>query len=107
MKVVLKELRRRKLYFLDSFTSLKSVGVSTARSLGVPCIRRDLFLDNTDDPAYIRRQIKKLRAQARVKGVAVGIGHDKRTTLEVLHEVMPQLQQEGIKFVRISELLEN
>jgi polysaccharide deacetylase 2 family uncharacterized protein YibQ len=37
-------------------------------------------------------------------GSAVGIGHDRKITLEVLRDVMPQLAKEGYKLVFVSEL---
>jgi polysaccharide deacetylase 2 family uncharacterized protein YibQ len=39
------------------------------------------------------------------KGWAIGIGHDRRNTLEVLKEEMPKLEKEGYKFVYVSELV--
>jgi len=38
-------------------------------------------------------------------GHAIGIGHDRKVTLEVLKEVMPELDREGFKFVFVSELV--
>ena len=59
MLAVLDTLRMRQLVFLDSITSPKSVGISTARKLGVPYASRDIFLDNDRDYDKIRRQLDK------------------------------------------------
>jgi polysaccharide deacetylase 2 family uncharacterized protein YibQ len=40
-----------------------------------------------------------------VYGQAIGIGHDRKITLEVLKEVMPSIEKEGYKFVFVSELI--
>lgn len=105
MEVLFKELEKRNLFFLDSFVTSKSVCSVLAKKCCVAVLKRDVFLDNRQDASYIKQQINVLKQQARVKGFAVGIGHDRRLTLEVLKEVMPQIEREGYKFVFLSELL--
>jgi len=105
MEEVFKELRKRRLYFLDSAVTPKSVCLELAKKMKVAFIERDIFLDNSLEPEYIKGQLEKLKAIAKKNGFAVGIGHDRKNTLEVLKETMPQLQDEGYKFVFVSELL--
>ncbi len=105
MTVVLSELKKRHLYFLDSFVSSGTVCADIARKIRVPFIKRDVFLDNQPQPAYIKGQINQLKSRARRFGYAVGIGHDRKNTLEVLREVIPQLEKEGYRFVFVSELV--
>ncbi|MBI4707136.1 MAG: divergent polysaccharide deacetylase family protein [Candidatus Omnitrophica bacterium] len=107
MGIVFKELKNRNLYFLDSFVSNKSVCEKLAKKTGLPFAKRDIFLDNDQDPAYIKAQINKLKRKARMKGEAIGIGHDRRNTLLVLKEVMPQIENEGYKFVLVSDLVKS
>lgn len=105
MTIVLGELKKRGLYFLDSYVTGDSKGAEVSRSIGLRYAQRDIFLDNTDDAAYIRTQILKLKDKADLQGEAIGIGHDRRTTLEVLREMMPQLESQGYEFVFVSDLL--
>jgi polysaccharide deacetylase 2 family uncharacterized protein YibQ len=42
---------------------------------------------------------------ARSKGYAVGIGHDRKKTLEALTEAIPRLKKEGYRLVYLSELV--
>lgn len=105
MEIVLGELNKRNLYFLDSFVSGKSVAFLLTRKMRVKFARRDVFLDNLQDRGYIKSQIYQLKAKASLHGQAIGIGHDRETTLKVLKEVMPQLAKEGYKFVFVSELV--
>lgn len=105
MGVVFKELKNRKLYFLDSLVSAHSVASGLARKMGLPYAKRDVFLDNQNDAGYIKGQILVLVSRARARGSAIGIGHDRKTTLEVLKEVMPQIEKEGFRFVFVSELV--
>ncbi|MDD4894800.1 MAG: divergent polysaccharide deacetylase family protein, partial [Candidatus Omnitrophica bacterium] len=62
-------------------------------------------LDNKEDKEYIKQQVYELKIKAKAQGFAIGIGHDRRATLEVLREVMPELAKEGYKFIFISELV--
>lgn len=105
MGIILGELKKRRLYFLDSYDTSNSVCAEAAKSAGVSFARRDVFLDNSSDPEYIKRQIFQLKTKARISGRAVGIGHDRKVTLRVLKEVMPELEKEGYKFVYVSELV--
>lgn len=105
MEIVFKELKKRHLYFLDSFVSPKTICSGLAHKLNLGFAKRDVFLDNIEESGYIKSQINKLKFQAKFKGQAVGIGHDRKTTLEVLKEMMPELEKEGYKFVFISEII--
>ena len=105
MKAVFAQLKSRHLYFLDSLVSTKSICASLAKNMGLGFAKRDIFLDNVADPAYIRGQLDKLKARARASGSAVGIGHDRRHTLEVLKEELPKLEKEGFKLVFVSDLI--
>lgn len=105
MGIIFKELKRRRIYFLDSFVSAESVCWDVANKMRLGFARRDVFLDNKQDAGYIRAQIDKLKRRAGFYGQAIGIGHDQKITLEVLKEEMPELEKEGYKFVFVSELI--
>ncbi len=105
MEIVFKELKKRRLYFLDSFVSSKSACSELAGRMGLAFARRDVFLDNKEEAGYIRQQLYKLKLKAKLYGRAIGIGHDRKITLEVLKEVMPQLEKEGYEFVFVLQLL--
>jgi hypothetical protein len=105
MEIVFKQLKKRHLYFLDSLVSSNSVCYDLAKKMNLRFAKRDVFLDNKEEPEYIKQQIYKLKTRARIYGQAIGIGHDQKTTLEVLKEAMPELEKEGFKFVYVSELV--
>jgi len=102
--LIISEAKKRRLYFLDSFVTAKSVCPLLAGKIKARFAKRDIFLDNLDDPGYIKAQLIKLKEIARNKGYAIGIGHDRRNTLLVLREMMPQLAESGYKFVFVSEI---
>ena len=105
MEFVLKALKKKRLYFLDSYVTADSVCSQVAKKMHVGFVKRDVFLDNEKDAEYIKRQIYKLKTVAGINGQAIGIGHDREVTLSVLKEVMPELEKEGYKFVFVSELV--
>jgi polysaccharide deacetylase 2 family uncharacterized protein YibQ len=105
MDAVMSTIAKYNLFFLDSLTSPKSVACESARARGVPCLKRDVFLDNLDDANYVFNQVKKLVAVAKRRKKAIGIGHLKKTTLEGLKLAMPYLEEERIEVVPLSDLL--
>lgn len=106
MTMVMTEAKKRKLYFLDSFVTAKSVCREISVKIKVRFARRDVFLDNQDDPTYIRGQLIKLKNLARRQGSVIAIGHDRRNTLMVLRELLPIMKKEGYEFVFVSNLAE-
>lgn len=105
MQSIFKELKKRRLYFLDSLVSSESVSCDLAYKMQIGFAKRDIFLDNEENPEYVKGQLHKLKLRAQIQGSAIGIGHDKKNTLEVLKEVMPQIEKEGYQFAFVSELI--
>lgn len=105
MRLVLAELERRGLLFLDSRTSGKSVGYSLARDLKMPAAGRDVFLDHDMSPAAVRASLEKVEQVARRQGYAVAIGHPHDVTAAALAEWLPGLEAKGLVLVPISALV--
>ncbi|MDY0041892.1 MAG: divergent polysaccharide deacetylase family protein, partial [Desulforhabdus sp.] len=106
MRLVLTELGRRDLYFLDSYTSDKSVGYSLARKLNVASRRRDIFLDHTHTEGYVRSQIRQLIRKAKIQGSALAIGHPHDCTYKVILEEAERFKREGIAVVPSGKLIQ-
>jgi polysaccharide deacetylase 2 family uncharacterized protein YibQ len=107
MEVVLKELKRKGLYFLDSRTSKRTLGLSLAQKLRVPSAGRDIFLDHVRTETFIRSQIKKLIRKAKVQGRAIGIGHPYDVTLRVLTHEAGRFRQQNIEVIPLKTLIGN
>jgi len=105
MVVIFNILKPKRLFFLDSYVSSNSVCWKLSQKIGIGFAKRDIFLDNINEPGYIKSQINKLKTKARIYGQAIGIGHDRKITLQVLKEVMPAIEKEGYEFVFLSELV--
>jgi polysaccharide deacetylase 2 family uncharacterized protein YibQ len=84
MMVVLAELKRRGLYFVDSKTSPMSVAFDLARQMEIRTACRDIFLDNDLSEDALKIQMDRLLTVARHKGHAIGIGHPHKETLWLL-----------------------
>jgi len=107
MSVVFDELKSKNLYFLDSYVSSKTVASQLAKDKNVRFGKRDVFLDNRPEHEYIKGQLYKLALKAKKYGKAIGIGHNRKTTLETLRYLMPKLEKDGYEFVRVSEIVTN
>ena len=105
MTLVLGEIKRRGLLFVDSRTSPKSVGADIARRLSVPFAARDFFLDDDPSGAAVDRQLKALEQAATEKGYAIAIGHPYESTLSALEKWLPTLASRGFVLVPVSAIV--
>jgi polysaccharide deacetylase 2 family uncharacterized protein YibQ len=105
MRVIMKVLARRRLFFVDSRTTDATVGEAEARAAGVRAVSRRVFLDDVATEPAIERSLAELASRARREGSAVAIGHPHAATLAVLERELPRLQREGVKLVRVGELV--
>lgn len=104
---VLTILRKRRLFFLDSLTSNKSIAYNTAKTMGLRAARNDVFLDaDTQDRTVIEKRLRHLVSIATERGWAVGIGHPRRHTLDVLRDNEDFLRDCGVSLVFLSELVD-
>jgi polysaccharide deacetylase 2 family uncharacterized protein YibQ len=94
------------MYFIDSKTTGSSVAGSLARTMRVRTASRNVFLDDVQSEAAIRKQLAELTRTAASRGVAVGIGHMYPSTIRVLTDEAPQLRAAGFRFIRASEAVE-
>lgn len=106
MRIILSDLKRRGLFFLDSRTTPQTVGFRTAKSIGVRAAEKTLFLDHSSREKDIRERMEELTRIALLKGKAIGIGHPHPSTVKVLKEMIPKMQEKGIEIVPLSELVE-
>lgn len=104
MDIIMAELKQKGLFFLDSLVTEQSVCGEAARKAGVRYARRGIFLDNDLNEDRIREQLYAFRDMAFKNGSCIAIGHDRKATVRVLKEVLPELEKEGLRFVTISEL---
>lgn len=105
MLPVLKVLKGRGQFFIDSRTTPGSTGFAVAERLGVKTASRNVFLDNLQDVAAIKKQLYAAAEMSRRKGGVIAICHPHAATIAALKEGMPELQRAGITFVSAGELV--
>jgi len=105
MTLVAGVIKEKKKFFIDSRTTNNSLAETTMRKYGVPTNKRDVFLDNELDEEKIKIQLLELADVSEEKGIAIGIGHVKPQTLNVLAKEIPVLQEKGFRFEFVSNLV--
>jgi polysaccharide deacetylase 2 family uncharacterized protein YibQ len=107
MGLVLNEIKRRGLLFLDSRTGPHTVGGEIARSIQLPYAERDVFLDNEPNVPAVNRQLQELERIAKARGRAVAIGHPHDGTIEALARWLPDAKARGFVMVPISTIVKD
>ena len=105
MRVVLSELNRHGLFFIDSETDPGSIAWPLAVKLHVPALRRDIFLDHDRDEKSVRARVDQLIRTAKSRGEALAIGHPYEVTLRVLRQSAARFADEGTTVVSAGELV--
>jgi len=105
MRTILRPLKMKGLFFVDSRTTSKTVALDEARKMGIPSTERDVFLDADADRGRIRGRLIELFQKARKKGHAVGICHPFPETLAVLKSSFFLLDSYGLEAVPVSRLV--
>ncbi|MCK8815991.1 divergent polysaccharide deacetylase family protein [Natroniella sulfidigena] len=105
MTEVMKVLKEEGLYFIDSSTSSQSVGVNKAREAGIPTAENYLFIDNVDEQEAVEEMLLMLVDVALKRGKLVTIGHVRTNTANAIKEVIPVLEEKGIKLVYVSQIV--
>lgn len=102
MKKLYKAFEKEGLIFVDSKTIASSKAPKIAKALGQIYIQRDVFLDNQDDVAYIKKQLMDAVKLAKKKGFAIAIGHPRKNTFKALEQSKDLL--ESVELVYLSEI---
>ncbi len=104
MYQVFSVLKERRLYFVDSRSTVATVCRPSARMFQVPFAERDIFLDHFQEAGFVRNQFKELLREADRHGQAVAIGHPYPVTIEIFREVLPTLKKR-VNLVSASEIV--
>ena len=105
MEVVMQELKRRGLLFLDSRTSVKTVGASIALAYNVPFTQRNIFLDNEATIPAINKQLRIMELFAIKNGYVVAIAHPRDATIQALSQWLAVIAERGFVQVPISTIV--
>ncbi len=104
MAWLMRYLKMRGLYFVDSRTTAKTQALNQAQAHHLPSRKRDVFLDDSRRIQDIRQQLALAINIAQKQGSAVAIGHPYSETLTVLQE-LSMLTPRPVELVFVSGLL--
>ena len=102
---VMRELKARGLFFLDSRTTANTQVEAVAQELGMRSTRRDVFLDGDRRPAAIARQLSQVEEFARSNGNVIAIGHPYPETLTALASWTKTLRERGFRLASLRDVL--
>lgn len=105
MASVMRWMREKNLWFVDSRTIATTVAEEMARKSGIKTVSRDVFLDDVDDVSAIKKELIHLANIAADRGAAVAIGHCRPNTLAALESYLPLFRQAGYEIVPVTQLL--
>jgi len=98
-------VKNRGLFFVDSFTSSRSIAYKIARRLHMVTACRNIFLDNHLNESAILSQLHKLKKHARKYGRAVGIGHPFPETARAIEQFLSSRMDHDVSLVHVSKVL--
>lgn len=104
MLPVLRAIRARGLFFIDSYTSPQSQAYELAGELKMPRGRRGVFLDHDQSQEAIEHQLEALIHLAQNGHGVIAIGHPHTSTLNALKDYAPRLKKE-VQLVPVSKIV--
>jgi polysaccharide deacetylase 2 family uncharacterized protein YibQ len=105
MRAVAGVLAARSLFFLDSRTTDATLAQRAASKASVPNAARRVFLDDVATEDAVQDRLRELVRRAKEEQSAVAIGHPYAVTLRVLERELPKMVEEGVRLVKVGELV--
>ncbi|MDL2290672.1 divergent polysaccharide deacetylase family protein [Desulfovibrio sp. OttesenSCG-928-F20] len=100
---VIRLLKERGLFMLDSVTHSRSVFAAEGRRLGIEHYRRNVFLDVEHSRTAVLEALKRAERIALLSGQAVAIGHPLPQTLAALKD-WQRLRDKRVHIVKLRDL---
>jgi len=104
MALVMNEISRRQVFWLDSLSGPNSAGPALARQRGLDAAERDLFLDDERSPG-IAYELGAMERVAKARGDVIAIGHPHASTLAAIENWMASAKERGFSIVPVSTVL--
>ena len=104
--LVLQDLKRRGLFFLDSLTTTDSKGLAVAERIGLPHAGRDIFLDNDCDFEEAIHIMHRIVDRKDSWSTMIVIGHPHESTVRAIGAAVPLLRDHAVSIVPLSDLIE-
>ncbi len=105
MEVLLRSIKKRGLFFLDSRTTAQSVAFTMAKNMGLPFVQRDVFIDHFQNEQAIYQQLASLENIALKRGYVVAIAHPHPQTMDILEKWLLTLPEKKLHLISVQDLL--
>jgi len=105
LTIIFSELKKRNLFFVDSYTTNSSMGGRVAKKIGIRYASRNVFIDNNGryrDTFEILNNLIKNRDRWQT---LILIGHPYESTVRAIMKIIPLLKSKGIGIVPLSTLM--
>ncbi|MEH7307732.1 divergent polysaccharide deacetylase family protein [Neobacillus drentensis] len=107
VRAIVEVAKENRLYIIDSATSPQTKFPEIAKELGVPILKRDVFLDDISSSSHVQQQMLRLAKVTEIKGSGIAIGHvgvtGKVCSIGVFQS-MDEFKKRKIKIVPASNL---
>jgi uncharacterized protein len=101
-KVLLRELRKRGLLFVEDGSVSNSTIETAARSINGKAKRADQVIDADPNPDAILAALKRLEKEAEQNGIAIGSGSGLAVTIDTLRDWSKDAAERGIVIIPMS-----
>ncbi|MGA3279774.1 MAG: divergent polysaccharide deacetylase family protein [Smithella sp.] len=102
--LIFNELKKKKLFFVDSRTSNDTKAYAAAKKTGLQIAERKIFIDNNRDYNKIYANLINITKDNDVSPRII-IGHPYPETIRALKEATKVLQDKGVSIVPVSEIV--
>ncbi len=106
VEIVLDQLKKKGLFFLDSLTTKNSKGIQVARKIGLRHVGRDIFLDNNCDFEETLDILNRIAEKHNEWNTIVIIGHPHESTIQAIKKALPIFRNRKIRIVPLSDLIQ-
>ncbi len=105
MLPVMRVIKRRNLFFVDSKTTSETLAYKLALKAGIKSAIRTIFLDNTDDEVAIKEMLEYASGAAKANGHSIAICHPHKNTLKAIKSFLKNYNKNDIMLVPITDLI--
>lgn len=102
--LIFNELKKKKLFFVDSRTSNDTQAYAAAKKTGLQIAERKIFIDNNRDYNKVYANLIKITKDNDVSPRII-IGHPYPETIRALKEATKVLQEKGVSIVPVSKIV--
>jgi len=106
VEIVLQQLKKKGLFFLDSLTTKNSKGMQVAKKIGLGHVGRDIFLDNNCDFEDTLDILNRIAEKQNSWRTMVIIGHPHESTIQAIRKALPIFRSRKIHIVPLSDLIQ-